>query len=153
MLILSDRSAFCVGYFSLRGWKAIDDLVEKWPGGLGRQCRLLIGMQRLPQDDLRTELRLTRDDNQLDNQTALRLKRKLAEEFRDQLVIGVPNNADEAGLRRLARQIKAGKLVVKLFLRHLLHAKLYVLFRTDPVNPVVSYLGSSNLTPGLSHRG
>jgi SNF2 family DNA or RNA helicase len=41
-----------------------------------------------------------------------------------------------------------------LFLRHQLHAKLYVLFRTYPVNPVVGYLGSSNLTlAGLSHQG
>jgi hypothetical protein len=109
---------------NLRGWKAIDDLVEKWPGGPGRQCRLLVGMQRLPQDDLRTALSLTHDDGQLDNQTALRLKRKLAEEFRDQLTIGVPTNADEAGLRRLAGQIKNDKLAVKLFLRHPLHDKL-----------------------------
>jgi hypothetical protein len=153
-LVLSDRSDFCVGYFNLRGWKAIDDLMEKWPGGPGRQCRLMVGMQRLPQDDLRTALSLTHDEGQLDNQTALRLKRKLAEEFRNQLKIGVPNNADEAGLRRLAKQIKANKLVVKLFLRHPLHAKLYVLFRTDPINPIVGYLGSNNLTlPGLSYHG
>jgi hypothetical protein len=153
-LVLSDHSDFCVGYFNLRGWRTIDDLIEKWPGGSGRQCRLLVGMQRLPQDDLRTALSLTQDDGQLDNQTALRLKRKLAEEFRDQLAIGVPSNADEEGLRRLAKQLKANKLVVKLFLRHPLHAKLYVLFRNDPVNPVVSYLGSSNLTlSGLSHQG
>jgi PLD-like domain len=111
-------------------------------------------MQRLPQDDLRTALSLTHDDGQLDNQTALRLKRKLAEEFRDQLTIGVPTNADEAGLGRLAGQIKNDKLAVKLFLRHPLHDKLYLLFRTDPINPIVGYLGSSNLTlAGLSHHG
>jgi phosphatidylserine/phosphatidylglycerophosphate/cardiolipin synthase-like enzyme len=70
------------------------------------------------------------------------------------LTIGVPTNADEAGLHRLARQVKSNKLAVKLFLRHPLHAKLYLLFRTDPINPIVGYLGSSNLTlAGLSHHG
>ena len=66
----------------------------------------------------------------------------------------MPTNADEAGLRRLSVQLKAGKLVVKLFLRHALHAKLYLLFRSDPINPIIAYLGSSNLTlAGLSHQG
>ena len=97
---------------------------------------------------------MTHEDGQIDNQTALRLKRQLAEEFRDQLTFGVPTNEDEAGLRRLAAQIKAKKVVVKLFLRHPLHAKLYLLFRPDPINPIVGYLGSSNLTlSGLSHQG
>ena len=60
----------------------------------------------------------------------------------------------EAGLRRQASQIKAGKVVVKLFLRHTLHAKLYLLFRPDTISPIVGYLGSSNLTfPGLSSQG
>lgn len=154
-LEVADRSDFCVGYFNLRGWKTIDDLVEKWPGGDGSQCRLLVGMQRLPQEELRAALSIAaQGQDQLDNQAALRLKKKLAEEFRNQLTLGVPTNADEAGLRRLAGQLKAGKVVVKLFLRHPLHAKLYLLFRTDPVNPVVGYLGSSNLTlSGLSHQG
>ena len=58
------------------------------------------------------------------------------------------------GLRRLAAQIRARKVVVKLFLGHPLHAKLYLLFRPDPINPIVGYLGSSNLTQsGLSRQG
>ena len=154
-LQVSDRSDFCVGYFNLRGWSAIDDLVERWPGCTGQQCRLLVGMQRLPQEELRSALGFNSQGfDQLDNQTALRLKRKLAEEFRDQLTLGAPTNDDEVGLQRLARQLKAGKVVVKLFLRHSLHAKLYLQFRSDPVNPIIGYLGSSNLTfPGLSQQG
>ena len=152
---VADCSDFCVGYFNLRGWKKIDDLVEKWSGGNGSQCRLLVGMQRLPQEELRAALRVAaQGQDQLDNQAALRLKKTLAEEFRNQLTFGVPTNADETGLRRLASQLKASKVAVKLFLRHSLHAKLYLLFRTDPVNPIVGYLGSSNLTlSGLSHQG
>ena len=84
----------------------------------------------------------------------LQLKKQLAEEFKDQLATGAPSNADEQGLRRLAKQIKEKKVVVKLFLRHTLHAKLYLLFRPDPVTPTVGYLGSSNLTlSGLSKQG
>jgi len=153
-LQLSQHSDFCVGYFNLRGWKAIDDLVDQWPGGPGKQCRLLVGMQRLPQDELRAALSLTKTEEELDNSTVHRLKKRLAEDFRNQLTFGVPTNADESGLRRLAEQLRANKLVVKLFLRHTLHAKLYLLFRPDPINPIIGYLGSSNLTlSGLSHQG
>jgi superfamily II DNA or RNA helicase len=153
-LLISTRADFCVGYFNLRGWKQIDGCVDQWPGGADHQCRLLVGMQRLPQEDLRAAFSLTQGQDQLDNQTALRLKKKLAEEFRNQLTFGVPTNADEIGLRRLAAQIKSGKLVVKLFLRHTLHAKLYLCFRPDPVSPIIGYVGSSNLTfSGLLNQG
>ena len=151
---LSERADFCVGYFNLRGWKTIDKWVDHWSGGPGQCCRLLVGMQRLPQDDLNAALGVLRSQNGIDNQTAIRLKKKLAEDFRAQLMVGVPTNEDEAGLRRLAVQIRSKKVVVKLFLRHPLHAKLYLLFRPDPISPTVGYLGSSNLTfSGLSQQG
>ena len=111
-------------------------------------------MAKLPQDELLSALSLTRHDGEIDNQTALRLKKRLAEEFREQLAIGIPTNEDEIGLRRLAAQIRAKKLVVKLFLRHPFHAKLYLLYLPHPINPIVGYLGSSNLTfAGLSKQG
>ena len=153
-LDLSDRSDFCVGYFNLRGWKQLDSCIENWSGGEGNCCRLLVGMQRLPAEELRDALSLAKHDGEIDNQTALKLKKRLAEEFREQLTYGIPTNQDEAGLRKLAHQIKSKKVVVKLFLRHQLHAKLYLCFRTDPINPIIGYLGSSNLTlAGLSHQG
>src|SRR5208282_3592041 len=153
-LNLSDHADFCVGYFNLRGWKQIDARIKEWAGGPDNCCRLLVGMQRLPQDTLREALSLVRRPDGIDNASAIHLKKQLAEEFREQLMVGVPTNDDEAGLRRLAEQIRSGKVVVKLFLRHPLHAKLYLLFRPDPVNPIVSYLGSSNLTlAGLSGQG
>lgn len=151
---LSERADFCVGYFNLRGWRQIDPLVEKWAGGDGHCCRLLIGMQQMPQDQLRSSLGLLKDGDEIDQSTAVVLKRKLAQDFRDQLTVGIPTNEDEAGLQRLASQIISNKLVVKLFLRHSLHAKLYLLFRRDPLNPKIGYLGSSNLTlAGLSKQG
>jgi phosphatidylserine/phosphatidylglycerophosphate/cardiolipin synthase-like enzyme len=54
----------------------------------------------------------------------------------------------------LARQLRRGQLVVKLFLPYPLHAKLYLLFRDDVNNPVTGFVGSSNLTlAGLSRHG
>jgi len=153
-LEVSERSDFCVGYFNLRGWKSLDRFIEKWSGGDGNCCRLLVGMQRQVDEQLRVALQVVGEDDTMDNQTALRLKKSLAESFRNQLSIGCPTNEDEVGLRRLAVQIKSKKVVVKLFLRHPLHAKLYLLFRDDPVNPITGYVGSSNLTmSGLSRQG
>lgn len=153
-LAVAERADFCVGYFNLRGWRQIDSLVERWEGGEGHSCRLLVGMQQMPRDQLRSAMGLLRGDDEIDQATALARKRRIAQDFRDQLVVGIPTNDDEAGLRRLAAQITLGKLVVKLFLRHNLHAKLYLHFRQDPLNPTIGYVGSSNLTfAGLAKQG
>ena len=78
----------------------------------------------------------------------------MADEFRRQLTIGAPTNADEAVPRRLRRQLLDAKVVVKLFLRHPLHAKLYLALPDDHNNPVIAFVGSSNLTVAvLSKQG
>ena len=154
-LDLADHADFCVGYLNLRGWKAIASQIESWHGGEGECCRLLVGMHRLPEEEeLRLAMRLDKSDDGIDNQTALRLKKELAEKFRKQLTIGYPTREDEDGLRQLAHQLREEKVKVKLHLRYRLHAKLYLMYRSDPINPIVGYLGSSNLTmAGLSKQG
>jgi len=150
----SEHADFCVGYFNLRGWKQLDYKIEQWSGEDDACCRLLVGMQTPLHEELRSFFSPSGESQAPDNQTVARLKKRMAEEFRDQLTYGVPTNEDESGLRRLARQIRDGKVRVKLFLRYPLHAKLYLLFRNDYNNPITGFLGSSNLTlPGLSHQG
>lgn len=153
-LKVAEHADFCVGYFNLRGWRHLAEHVDRWAGGENQSCRLLIGMHVSPSDELRQTLRAHEDEDILDNQTALREKRRIAEEFRQQLTFGVPTNNDEAALRQLAAQIRAKKLIVKVYLRHPLHAKLYLLHRQDANNPVTGFLGSSNLTlAGLAKQG
>ncbi len=150
----AQRADFCVGYFNLRGWRAIDSLMENWRGDENGRCRLLIGMQEKPEDELRHLFSLT-GAQEIDQSTIVRLRKQMAQEFRQQLLIGAPSNEDEEGLRRLSCELRSGKLAVKLFLRHKLHAKLYLLHQPDNYNmPIVGFLGSSNLTfAGLSGQG
>ncbi len=152
-LEVATRADFCVGYFNLRGWKGVADYVDKWEGGEENCCRLLIGMQRMPLDMVKAGYAKSGPDT-MDNATANRIKKQLAQEFRDQLVVGAPTDADEKALRTLLHQIRDKKVVVKLFLQYQLHAKLYLAFRNDRMTPIIGYLGSSNLTlAGLNHQG
>ncbi|HEV7589886.1 MAG TPA: hypothetical protein VGO40_17355, partial [Longimicrobium sp.] len=98
-LPLSTRADFCVGYFNLRGWKHVDRLVDAWAGGADACCRVLVGMQRAPEEELRDALVLRTDADALDQQKVLRLRRQMALAFREQLTLGAPTNADEAALR------------------------------------------------------
>jgi len=150
----SYRADFCVGYFNLRGWKEMADAMDHFAGGADGCCRLLVGMTSRPDEELRAAYNPLTSRGDLTNEAANRLKKKAAAHFRDQLMYGTPSNADEHALRHLATQLKAGKVVVKIFLRYPLHAKLYILHRNDFDSPLVAYLGSSNLTfAGLCNQG
>lgn len=150
----SKRADFCVGYFNLRGWKAVDTALDAGPAANNGCCRVLVGMQGRPGDELRESLSLASKNGQIDNSRALRLKKLAAEEFRDQLVAGAPTNEHEQGLRLLRNRLKAKQVVVKLHLRFQLHAKLYLIERMDTINPMVGFVGSSNLTfSGLQRQG
>lgn len=153
-LQVSNRADFCVGYLNLRGWQAIDDLIQPWQPANGQVCRVLVGMQRPPHEEVRDLYRAVAADNLIDQGTAARLKTQFGAHLREQITLGIPSGKDEAGLRRLARQLRAGQAIVKLFLPYPLHAKLYLLFRDDVNNPITGFVGSSNLTlQGLSKQG
>ena len=151
---VSYKADICVGYFNLRGWDVIQDQIDNWEGGDDHHCRLLIGMQNIPHNLLRNELRIGMTEEKITNQIAQKLKNKIIVQFKEQLTFGVPTDKDEQTLRMLSSQLKAKKVVIKLFLRHPLHAKLYLAYREDQFNPIIGYVGSSNLTfSGLSNNG
>ncbi|MFN5309755.1 MAG: helicase-related protein [Candidatus Kapaibacterium sp.] len=160
-LEVSQRTDFCVGYFNLRGWKEVAEKIDCLTGAnvvegrneIHRICRLLVGMQKMPVDILREHF--SKDTGHIvDQAEAVKLKKRLAQEFKDQLTIGIPTEADEKALRTLSQQMKDKKVVVKLHLAYTLHAKLYLAYSNDKRVPVVGFLGSSNLTlAGLAKQG
>ena len=155
------RVDFCVGYFNLRGWNLIVEQVDKLPGDYVyeddkrkmRYCRLLVGMHR-PDEDLICSL-YSHQEALPDSEYVQRCKRQIAEDFRKQLLLGLPSAADERTLRRLSVQLKEGKVCVKLYLKEPLHAKLYLAHRPDDnFNKIQAIMGSSNLTyAGLTRQG
>ena len=147
--------SFCVGYLNLRGWGQLADIVERLPGGEeSHACRLLVGMHRAPEEEMKVLSGLRRGTDTLDGPSLARLKRRITESFKAQLEFGVPSNDAETALRQLAHQLRARKVLLKAFLRHPLHAKLYLVRRQDAVVPLVGFVGSSNLTlAGLSYQG
>lgn len=153
-----ERADFCVGYFNMRGWDMVDEYVENIKGGYVeegedgeeskfRVCRILVGMFRPPKDIVRDMY--NNIENRLDNEKAQICKRQIVTDFRKQLLLGLPTSHDESTLRNLSRQMKDGKVCIKLYLQEPLHAKLYLAYRPqDPVNKIIGIMGSSNLTYG-----
>jgi hypothetical protein len=155
------RVDFCVGYFNLRGWDLIVNQIDNIPGDYVyendkrefRYCRLLIGMHR-PDEDL-IRLLYSNKEETPDSNYVLQCKMQIARDFKRQLLLGLPTKKDEWTLRRLSAQLKEGKVCVKLYLKELLHAKLYLAHRPeDHFNKIQAIMGSSNLTySGLTKQG
>jgi hypothetical protein len=124
-----------VGYFNLRGWQQLNPEIEEFICRKGNHCRVLVGMQRLPDEELRSILAISKRQQRMSQDQANQLRKAMAAEFRTQLTYGVPTNQDEVGLKQLQQQLLSKKLQVKLFLRHLLHAKLYLIYRSDKNYP------------------
>ncbi|MGC8743089.1 MAG: helicase-related protein [Verrucomicrobiia bacterium] len=148
-------ASFCVGYLNLRGWNELADFVDNLKGGSESQgCRLLIGMHRPPEEQMRELHGFFKTNTLLDAPAAARLKKKIVDSFKEQLIFGIPSNKSENALRHLLKQIKEKKVFIKSFLRYPLHAKLYLILRQDPMAPIIGFVGSSNLTlSGLGNQG
>jgi superfamily II DNA or RNA helicase len=153
------RADFCVGYFNIRGWNAIAAEIEKLPGAIvseqdgehRRYARVLVGMQKAPIDELRDAQRPAKI---IDHEYLQKQKQALAREFRAQLVLGVPTDDYKQTIEVLKKQIDEDKVVIKLYLKQPLHAKLYMTYVGHTSIGQIGFLGSSNLTAsGLSVQG
>ena len=155
VLATAHRLDVAVGYFNLRGWDSLAPAVASFSGADAGCCRLIVGMQRPPDEVMRAAQRVPRDGaGYLDGPTVARLRRAAAQSFKEQIEFGVPSATAEGTLRTLAAQLQAKQVRVKLYVRHLLHAKLYLVQRSDPVTPLIGFVGSSNLTfSGLQGQG
>lgn len=146
-----------VGYFNLRGWRYFDDLIRAKPDDAGPVARILIGMVTGgPQEEALDALQADVEGEgqpEADGAVARERKATLLEQLRTQLMRGVPTKQDRGTLRSLASLLREQKIEVKVHTRRPLHGKTYVFHRDDLVNPIVGFVGSSNLTaPGLSHN-
>ena len=76
---VSNRSDFCVGYFNLRGWQAIDDLVAPREPAAGPGCRVLVGIQEPLHKEVREPYRQTDVLGLIDNSQASRLRTQFSD--------------------------------------------------------------------------
>ena len=88
---------FVGGYVNFLEWQQLDPYVENFVGGADACCRLMVGMHKTPREQLQEILSLSESIDEMDVQTSIRLKKRVAQEFRDQLVCGEPTNEDEVG--------------------------------------------------------
>lgn len=160
-LAQAQRIDYCAGYFNIRGWNIVCDQIDDLAGmevlegetSVVRYCRVLVGMTKTPFETILEELNC-KDGGIVDQKKANNLKKRLALEFREQLAAGTPTNEDEQTIQHLLRQLKSGKVVIKLFLRHQLHAKLYLSYSNNAITNKLALVGSSNFTfAGLQGQG
>lgn len=140
----------CVGYFNLRGWNQLSNSVEQLTDD--EACRLLVGMSVPPDAELKAHLQAafngTAKNGRVDAAGARKRVDQVLHQFHAQLVQGLPSNASEATLRKLVDQLRQRKLTIKLFVRHPLLGKLYLINRRD----LVKLICDSYVPPQLTIR-
>ena len=155
---VSNRIDAAVGYFNLRGWGDLSKVLDERTPEKDPIARVIVGMT-LPDHHYRVleHLQGAVDETEAEpeiDRTEARNRRELAlHRFRQQLMRGIPTDADLRALRLMRKHLVDGLLRVKLFTRRPMHAKAYICHRDDIATPVIGYVGSSNLTmAGLKHQ-
>lgn len=154
----SDRMDTAVGYFNLRGWSLFGNAVDEKPLNGIPVMRVLVGMTLADPEEqvlqsLQHALEGTDPTDDVDREVARARRQSAVMKFRKQLMRGVPNSDDFKSLRLLRKHLADGHVKIKLFTRRPLHGKTYLCHRDDINNPIVGFVGSSNLTlSGLRHN-
>lgn len=149
-----DSMDVAVGYFNLRGWSKLDEVVRNKVKTDRPVVRILIGMSTQgPQDETIDQLQNDVNGgtvNDADAEVARERRAELLHHLRLQLMRGIPSPADRVSLQNLRDRIADGSVELKVYTRRPLHGKTYVCHRVDDNTPIVGFVGSSNLTvPGL----
>lgn len=142
------------GYFDLRGWSQLDDLVtSKIPSradGDRATARILVGMVR-PGEHEELMRQITQPLHQDDvgegaRVRAQRIRQELTAHLASQLSRGIPTAQARRTLHSLRSLIKDGHVELRVYTRQPLHGKTYILHRDDPSTPRHAFVGSSNFT-------
>ncbi len=154
----SRRLDAAVGYFNLRGWGDLSRVLDERSPEEYPIARVMVGMTLTDHhhrvlEHLQGGVDETEPEPEIDR-TEARSRRELALlRFRQQLMRGIPTDADLRALHLMRKHLADGRLRVKLFTRRPMHAKAYICHRNDIASPIVGYVGSSNLTmAGLKHQ-
>lgn len=145
------------GYFALRGWAALDDLVrEKAAEHEGVIARILVGMvlpgqHQAIMEALDEEISPQKDATEGLQAKAARVPEELKAHLREQLSRGIPTKEDRIILHSLRELVETKRVEIKVYTRKPLHGKTYLLHLSNPKLPSAGFVGSSNLTgPGLN---
>ena len=155
---VSNRIDAAVGYFNLRGWRDLSKVLNERSPADGPIARVMVGMTLSDNhyrvlEHLQGDVDETEAEPEIDRTEARNRKDLALNRFRQQLMRGIPTDADFDALRMMRRHLSDGLLRVKLFTRRPMHAKAYICHRDDIATPIIGYVGSSNLTmAGLKHQ-
>jgi superfamily II DNA or RNA helicase len=156
-----DTVDVATGYIDLRGWSHMADILDDKPAvdGARATARVLVGM--VAPSDSQQLLDLLQDQVQPpeygadihDRERAIARRDQLVAHLRNQLMRGLATTEGQATLQTLKRQLRDGRVAMKVFTEKPLHGKTYIFHSPARRHgPRWSYVGSSNLTGAGLYR-